>query len=102
MVEAMNKVGSAKFENFDDYIKKYGLTEITEIVSILEGLGVLLNKNLIDVELVDSLFGPTLNVLWSRMIPVLDAMRKGLNEPYFFSNTEALVNRLNTYRKKKK
>ncbi|WXG44623.1 MAG: hypothetical protein WED04_11415 [Promethearchaeati archaeon SRVP18_Atabeyarchaeia-1] len=28
MVEAMSKVGRAKFENFDDYVKKYGLTDV--------------------------------------------------------------------------
>jgi hypothetical protein len=100
MVEAINKVGASKYESFDDYGKKYGFTEVTEIAVLFEGLGVLLEQDLIDIDLVDSLFGPTLYLLWGRMKPVIYAMRKGLNEPYFFSHYEYLVNRLSSYRKK--
>lgn len=100
MVEAINKVGSIKFENFDEYRKKYGFTEVAEIAVLFEGLGVLLEQKLIDVDLVDRLFGPTLDLLWERMQPVIAAMRKGLNQPFFFSHYEYLVTRLNAYRKK--
>jgi hypothetical protein len=100
MVEAMNKVGSAKFESLDDYRKKYGFTEITEVAVLFEGLGVLLEQNLIDIKMVDRLFGPTVNLLWETVKPVLYAMRKGLNEPFFFSHFEYLIKELNTYRKK--
>jgi hypothetical protein len=100
MVEAMNKVGSAKFESLDDYRKNYGFTKITEIAVLFEGLGVLLEQNLIDIKMVDRLFGPTLNALWERVQPVLYAMRKGLNEPFFFSHFEYLINELSAYRKK--
>jgi len=100
MVEAMNKVGSAKFESLDDYRKKYGFTEITEVAVLFEGLGVLLEQNLIDIKMVDRLFGPTVNLLWETVQPVLYAMRKGLNEPFFFSHFEFLIKELSTYRKK--
>ena len=100
MVEAMNKIGSAKFESLDDYRKKYGFTEITEVAVLFEGLGVLLEQNLIDIKMVDRLFGPTLSALWERVQPVLYAMRKGLNEPFFFSHFEYLINELSAYRKK--
>jgi hypothetical protein len=100
MVEAMSKVGSAKFESLDDYRKKYGFTEITEIAVLFEGLGVLLEQNLIDIKMVDRLFGPTLNALWERVQPVLYAMRKGLNEPFFFSHFEYLIKELSAYRTK--
>jgi hypothetical protein len=100
IVEAMNKVGSAKFEGLDDYRKKYGFTEITEVAVLFEGLGVLLEQNLIDIKMVDRLFGPTLKALWERVQPVLYAMRKGLNEPFFFSHFEYLIKELSAYRKK--
>jgi hypothetical protein len=67
---------------------------------LFEGLGVLLEQKLIDIDLVDDLFGPTFDILWDRMQPVIVAMRKGLNQPYFFSYYECLVNTLNAYRKK--
>ena len=101
IVEAMNKVGSAKFESLEDYRKKYGFTDITQIAVLFEGIGVLLEQNLIDINMVDRLFGPTVNLLWERMEPVIQAMRKGLNEPFFFSHFEYLINRISAHRKKK-
>jgi hypothetical protein len=99
MVEAINKIGSITFDNFDEYRKKYGFTEIAEVAVLFEGLGVLLEQKLIDIDLVDDLFGPTLDVLWDRMKPVIVSMRKSLNQPYFFSHYEYLVDTLNAYRK---
>jgi hypothetical protein len=101
IVEAMNKVGMAKFENLEDYRKKYGFTDVTQIAVLFEGIGVLLEQNLIDINMVDRLFGPTVNLLWERMEPVIQAMRKGLNEPFFFSHFEYLINRISVHRKKK-
>jgi hypothetical protein len=98
IVEAINRVGSAKLENIADYNKKYGFTDVTLIAELFQGIGVLLEQNLIDIKMVDRLFGPTLNSLWIRMKPVLYAMREGLKEPFFFSHYEYLINRLNSYR----
>ena len=98
IVEAINRVGNAKFENIADYNKKYGFTDVTQIAELFEGIGVLLEQNLIDIKMVDRLFGPTLNLLWVRMKPVLYAMREGLKEPFFFSHYEYLIKRLNSFR----
>jgi multisubunit Na+/H+ antiporter MnhC subunit len=98
IVEAINRVGSANFENLADYSKKYGFTDVTLIAELFEGIGVLLEQNLIDIKMADSLFGPTINLLWVKMKPVLYAMREGLKEPFFFSHYEYLIKRLNSYR----
>jgi hypothetical protein len=100
MIEAINKVGASKFESLDDYRKKYGLTEAVEIAVLFEGIGVLLEQELIDMKMVDRLFGPSLNLLWESMRPLIYAMREGLNEPFFFSHFEYLITRLNAHRKK--
>jgi hypothetical protein len=100
IVEAINRVGASKFESLDDYRNKYGFTEAVEVAVLFEGIGVLLEQNLIDVKMVDRLFGSTLNLLWERMQPLIYAMRKGLNEPFFFSHFEYLINRLSAYRKR--
>ena len=101
IVDAMNKVGASKFESFEDYSKKYGLTDITEIAVLFDGIGVLLEQNLIDINMVDQLFGATIYLLWDRIEPVIHAMRKGLNEPSFFAHFENLINKLNVHREKK-
>lgn len=102
MVEAVMKIGTATFESLEDYRDKYGFTEFSEVATLFEGLGVLLEQKLIDIKMVDRLFGPSLNTLWERMIPIINGMRKGLNEPFFFSHFENLIKRLNIYRKKEK
>ena len=95
----MNKVGASKFESFDNYRERYGLTDITEIAVLFDGIGVLLEQKLIDIDMVDQLFGTTIYLLWNRIEPVIKAMRKGLNEPSFFAHFENLMNKLNEHRK---
>jgi hypothetical protein len=101
IVEAMNKVGASKFVSFEDYSKKYGLTDITEIAVLFDGIGVLLEQNLIDINMVDQLFGTTVYLIWNKIEPVIQSMRKGLNEPSFFAHFENLMNKLDAHRKKK-
>jgi hypothetical protein len=38
IVEAINRVGSAKLENIADYNKKYGFTDVTLIAELFEGI----------------------------------------------------------------
>jgi len=100
IVEAMSRVLTAgKFESLEDYGKKYGLTEAIMIANLYEGLGVLLEQNLIDIKMIDSLFGPMGNSLWKRMQPVVYALREFVHQPFFLSHFEYLVKRLNIYRK---
>jgi hypothetical protein len=42
IVEAMNRVGASKFQSFEDYSNRYGITDITEIAVLFDGIGVLL------------------------------------------------------------
>ncbi len=98
IIEAINKVGSIEFDNFEHYGKTYGFTDVAMIAVLFEGIGVLLEQNLIDMDLVDRLFGPTIDVLWVRIKPVIYAMREGLKEPYFFSHFEYLIDTLRVYR----
>jgi hypothetical protein len=98
MVEAMNSVGRLRLEKFEDW-SKGGLTGFTQIAVIFEGLGVLLEEDLIDIKLVDSLFGPTLDTLWEPMRPLIYGMRESIKQPFFFSHFETLHDRLEEYRK---
>ena len=88
MVEAVNRVGGAEFTNLKDYREKYDFTGVTQVAILFDGVGVLLEQGLIDMKMVDHLFGPTLNILWLRMKPVIYAMREGLKEPAFFAHYE--------------
>ena len=99
IVEAIFRVGASKFENLQDYSKRYGLTDITQIAVLFEGVGVLLEQNLIDMDLVNRLFGPSVESFWKPNRPIIEGMREAIKEPFLFSNVEYLYNRLNEYRR---
>jgi hypothetical protein len=98
MVEAMNNVGKLRGTK-PEYPPKEGTTGVIQVAIVFEGLGVLLEQGLIDVKLVNSLFGPTLDALWEPMQPLIEWMRAALKQPFFFSHFEYLHNKLNEYRK---
>ena len=98
MVEAINSVGQLKSQS-PEFPPKAATTGVTQVAIIFEGLGVLLEEDLIDIELVNSLFGPTLVSLWEPIQPMIQGMRKSLNQPFFFSHFEYLYERLNEYRR---
>jgi len=100
MVEAMYSVGQVRSETPAlAPPPRAALTGVTQIAIIFEGLGVLLQQDLIDIKLVNSLFGPTLDALWEPIRPLIYGMRDSLKQPTFFSHFEYLYNRLNEYRK---
>ncbi len=100
MVEAMNGIGKLKLEGgLRGPPPQEVLTGAMQIAVAMEGLGVLLDEGLIDIRLVDSLFGPTLDYLWEPLSLVIKGIRESLNEPFFFSHFEKLHERLEEYRK---
>jgi len=100
MVGAMNLIGRRRFAG-QDAPSQEELTAFAEIATIFEGLGVMLEQKLIDIKLLDSLFGPTLDYLWQPMEPLVKGMRESLNQSYFFSHFEFLHDSLAEYRRRK-
>ena len=98
MVEAIYSVGQLGAKS-SDLQPPEKLTGITQLAVLFEGLGVLLEKGLIDIELVDSLFGPSLDTLWEPIRPFIYNTREALKQPFMFSHFEYLHDKLNDYRK---
>lgn len=96
--ENIMKIGANKFESFDDYGKRYGFIEVIQVSSLFDGIGVLLQQDLIDISLVNSLFGSSVNLIWEKVRPVIHGIRESGNQPSLFSHFEYLYNRLNSYR----
>ena len=57
------KIGGAKFDSFDNYVKKYGLSAAMRALEIFDEVGVLLEQGLVEISLVDALFGPSLDTV---------------------------------------
>jgi len=99
MVDAIYSVGELRVRSGAP-MPQEKMVGIVQVSTLFEGLGVLLEKGLIDIELVDSLFGPSLDALWEPIRPFVYSTRESLKQPFMFSHFEYLHNRLNDYRKK--
>ena len=70
------------------------MREIPPTALFFTEIGVLLSKKLIDIDLVDSLFGGVLMRYWQRVKPLLESGRRELNEPRWGWGLEYLCNEM--------
>jgi len=98
-LEARKTVMDLKFEDYSDYVKKYGqfgrFEAVSEVCMFFEGIGVLLNRRLIDISLIDDLFSPiSIKMIWEKMRPVVEGWRKQFDDPDTLEWFESLYNEL--------
>jgi hypothetical protein len=97
--EGYQKVVIIEFEDFADYRKKYaadiGVRSAVYSVSIFfEGLGVLVRRKLIDMDLVDDLFSAPILQTWEKVAPVVKGMRELQKSPAVGEWFEYLYNEM--------
>lgn len=68
--EASWNIQRLKLKDYDNYVKKYGWSEIIQVGTLFEGIGVLLHRKLIDIGLVDDPFSEPIRGLWKKMNPL--------------------------------
>jgi len=82
--EAWYKVLNLEFKDYNDFLKKYedimSETSVNVAFSIIayffDGIGVLLHKKLVDIDLVDDLMSESIIVTWEKMKPIVEGYRK--------------------------
>jgi hypothetical protein len=86
--ESYVRVMNMKFKDYDEFAKKYplyseiGLPEyraVSEIGSFFDGIGILLHRKLIDIEMVDELFGNSIKATWEKLKPGIEGRRREVN-----------------------
>ena len=55
-----------EYKDFDDYGRQYGWAEAVEIGTFFEGIGILLKRKLVDIQLVDDLFTTPVKMAWGK------------------------------------
>ena len=93
-MEAWENIRKREFTDFETYEKKYGLSEYIQVSTLFEGIGILLDRRLIDYDLADDLFGVPVRLAWERMKVLIQEDRKQTNEPRSFEWFEHLYNRM--------
>ena len=92
--DAWTRIESIEFKNYDEYVKKCGLGDYAQCATFFEGIGVLLQKKLIDVNLVDALFSVPLKFMYERMKPIIEGNREQLHNQRVFEHFEYLYNQM--------
>ena len=90
----MAKVMTAKFSDYDDAVERYGWEFGFPVGLFFEGIGVLLNRKLVDLSLVDDLFTFHTRIVWEKLEPIAEGARKHFNAPTIFEYFEYLHNEM--------
>jgi hypothetical protein len=81
--------------DFHEYEKKYGLegsVEMSMVLNLMDQVGVLLRRKLIDFGIVQDLFGPTVIATWEKVKPLFDEETKRTGRPHVYPALEYLYN----------
>ncbi len=90
-IEAWEKVRDREILDYDDYKAKYGFVEVNQVVMSFEQIGMLLEKKLIDLDLIP--FGAgQIEVTYEKMKPIVEGSRKRFTEPELMHGFEYLYN----------
>lgn len=95
-LQAWRKIYFTEFKNYDDFLRKLGgkREAAMKVFRFYEQVGVLLRRKLIDIDLVDDLFGNNAIITWEKTKgSILEETREKVN-PRAYVNFEYLYNEL--------
>jgi len=98
MQDAITKVCSIEYENYDDYFEKYSDKQEHLMLKMLgnyfEGIGILVNKKLVDTDIVYYFWGDIIQSSWEKIKPIIGDMRKDEGASNMFEFWEYLYNEM--------
>jgi hypothetical protein len=94
------KFAAVEYKDYNDFVKKYGsLTSDSPasmafhaVSNYFEGVGVLLKRKLVDVDIVRDYWGESVVYSWKRVEPLIKGWRKQFNMPRAWEPFEYLYN----------
>jgi len=98
MKKALQDVFALEFEDYDDFIKKYGLSsrawvDVDKVGWFMNGLGFLVHEGFVNIKLVLGLFhAQGWIMLWEKLKPVVEGVRKTFGFPESYAWFEYLYN----------
>jgi len=97
--DALAKVWNLRFKDYEEYEKKYGFMwssegpvpkAVSKVNIFFNGVGVLVKRKLVDIELADHMLAVSLT--WEKVKPIIEGARKQQNMPTYFGDFEYLYN----------
>jgi len=93
-LESWEKIRDVEITDYNNYKKKHRMVDVNRMILIYEEIGVLLQRGLIDIGLIDDLFGGSIRMTWEKLEPLIESARKKLNEPEIGEWWEYLYNEM--------
>jgi hypothetical protein len=92
--KTLDKLRQRELKGFHEYVEKYGLAEWVTVGTFFEGIGILLRRKLVDIDLVDDLFTAPLKMAWDIMKDSIIEARREYGQPTIFEWFEYLYNEM--------
>jgi hypothetical protein len=97
--QAVIKTLNTEYKDYDDFLKKYGKlhsdkpeqTAILAVLNYLEGIGILVRRKLVDIDLVYDFWSGDITTLWEKLKPIVEGEKRKWNYPLLL-NSEYLYN----------
>ena len=83
-----------KYGSFPKFMESQDYAPYSMYHEFFEGVGILLHKKLIDIELVDDLFSTPIITIWEKTLPITEAFREYLKRPQLSEWYEYLYNEM--------
>lgn len=106
--ENFNEVLSREWEDYEDYNKKYGRftnpsaqAKSSSVALFFEGLGILLMKGFLDVDIVGRLMSSPVRMYWAKMNPIFYDMRTRMGDEEVMEYAEYLYDEVDGRYKQK-
>jgi hypothetical protein len=109
-LESIFRLMNLEWEDYDDYMNKYGGTtghidiasDLTSWVEYFDGIGLLVKENMIDLETVYNITHARILFVWFKFETITKSLRKGpWGMPDYLENLEYLANEMIKIRKKR-
>jgi len=82
-LDTWEKMRTTDFEDYDEYVKKHGLTDLNIVGWVFEGLGFLLHRRFLDIDTVRELISESTKMTWEKVKPMAEDVRKQLSQRKF-------------------
>ena len=69
-----------EFKDYDGYMKKHGVADLMQVSGLFEGLGFLLHRRFLDIDLVRELLSESTKMTWEKVKPMVEDARKQLSQ----------------------
>ena len=88
------QVITSEGKDYDEYAKKHGGKEIFHVSVFFEGIGILLRRKLLDIDMAADLFSESIRGIWEKNKALLEGMTERYNLRGGFQWFEYLYNEL--------